>query len=78
MTVTQHPSPDMLRDMKAHTTLLLPPGNLGQLPQVSGLCPLSAWHTIVCNNKSEIFKAGRVKRRKMWRKEAEGESEEAV
>lgn len=61
--------------MKAHTTPLLPPGNLGQLPQVSGPCPLSASHTIICNNKSEIFKAGRVKRRKMWRKEAEGETE---
>lgn len=41
---------------------------LGHFPQVSGRCPLSARLGVICDNESDMFKAGRLKRNKEnWR-----------
>lgn len=54
-----------------------PQGKLGHIPQVAVLWPLSAWHTIICNNKSRSSKPDNWKSRKSERTGAKGESEQA-
>lgn len=44
-------------------------------PSLPRLSPVSAWHAIVCNNKSKTFKAGQVKRRIIGRNDGMAKGE---